>query len=182
MSTAEINSTFTEIERHQNEIYVLRQNLNNVIPQHTHPQGHITVVIDGVATIQAGKHSYYIPYGYFAWVPGGVLHHVSFEVEQIKTLTIYYPAEEEPEFFKQIGTYPMHPIMSQTLKEMQESTTTYNAEDWQYDFLLALKKAIPHIIQVKNFNLRLPMSDHPVIERIVACIKASTSMSGPTGS
>ncbi len=60
---------FEDIEAHKDEIYVFQHELESMVPQHVHTQGHILVVLSGVATMNVEHSAYYIPYGDFVWIP-----------------------------------------------------------------------------------------------------------------
>ena len=163
-----------EYQEHQiniNHIYVLREELNSIIPLHTHKQGHVSIVLDGVATIHTERNSHYIPNGYFCWVPPEIPHQVSFEVERIRTLNIYFPAKDVPnEFYSRVAVYPILPIISKTVELIKNQNAEYAPEDWQYKLLSTLKEIFPNIIQNIDFKLILPISDNPVVNNIIKVI------------
>ena len=93
--------TFEDIERQKDNMYVVLAELKKVVPQHIHTQGHILVVLEGVATMNVEHSAYYIPNGYFVWIPPQVSHRISFEGEMVKVLNIYYPPQfAAREFYK----------------------------------------------------------------------------------
>ena len=152
-------------------IYVLREELNSIIPLHTHKQGHVSIVMDGVATIHTEKNSHYIPNGYFCWVPPEVPHHVSFEVEKIRTLNIYFPAiPADNEFYSRVAVYPILPILSNTVELIKNQNAEYSPEDWQFKLLSTLREIFPHIIQQIDFKLVLPITDNPIVNNIIRVI------------
>ena len=91
---------FEDIERQKENIYVVLAELKKVVPQHIHSQGHILVVLEVVATMNVEHSAYYIPNGYFVWIPSQVSHRIAFEGEKVKVLNIYYPpAYSSREFY-----------------------------------------------------------------------------------
>ncbi len=162
---------FEEIEEHKNSIFVLQHELEVMVPQHTHSQGHILVVMNGVATMNVERNAYYIPYGYFVWIPPGVSHRISFEGKKIKLLNIYYPPiEEEIPFYQEVGVYPTPSLLYHTFEQVQEHTTVYLSDDWHYELLMTLKHILPHIIKKVVVQLRLPTTNHPIVLRILDTI------------
>ena len=165
---------FNDINQYQNCIYVKLSNLKKVVPQHTHVQGHILVVLEGAATINVERSVYYIPNGYFVWIPSKVLHRVSFEGSTVKVLNIYYPAQfSETPFYSAVGIYPIPSILYHTLELVSGQTQAYTVKDWVYELLVTLHHIIPHIIPEQKYPLRLPTSDYPVIQKIVDLIQTN---------
>lgn len=162
---------FDDIERQKENIYVVLSELTKMVPQHIHTQGHILVVLEGVATLNVERSAYYIPNGYFVWIPPQVSHRVSFEGEKVKVLNIYYPPIYSiPEFYQTVGMYPMPSLLYHTLELIKEKSRIYQQEDWLYEQLSTLNHILPHIIEKEKYQLRLPTSDHPVILKIIEAI------------
>ena len=162
---------FTDIDLHKENIYVVQSELTKVVPQHTHAQGHILVVLEGVATLNVERSAFFIPNGYFVWIPSEVSHRVAFEGTQIKVLNIYYPAPfSQSDFFKEVGMYPIPSLLYHTIELIKEKTSYYIASDWKYELLVTLHHILPHIIKYQKYPLRLPTSDNPTIQKIVEII------------
>lgn len=163
---------FNDIEQHKEDIYVFKHKLSTVVPQHTHAQGHILFVIDGVATMDVERSSYYIPYGYFVWIPPKVSHRISFDGKDIKLLNIYYPSEfTTTDFYQHVRMFPIPSLLYHTFEIVQEQTTVYRANDWQYELLLTMVHILPHIVRGNLFPLRLPTTNHPIAQKIVDAIQ-----------
>ena len=163
---------FDEIERHNRCIYVLNQQLTKVVPQHRHKQGHILVVMSGVATLNVERNAFFIPYGYFVWIPAGMLHRVSFEENSIRLLNIYFPQElSHSDFYKNAGIYPMTSLLYHTLEYVQDRTDEYTADDWHYDLLGSMLRFLPHTVPQRRSQLWLPTTDHPTVMRITEIIQ-----------
>ena len=161
-----------EVEHHQKGIYVHQHELLAMVPQHIHRQGHILVVLSGVATVNVERSAYYIPYGYFVWIPPGKSHRVSFEEKKIRLLNVYYPPEfANCEFYQEVGVYPMPSILYHVIELIEGSTEEYLLGNWKYELLSTVNHILPHIIPTQRFQLRLPTSDHPVIQRILETIQ-----------
>ena len=161
-----------EVDHHRKGIYVHQHELEAMVPQHCHTQGHILVVQDGVATVNVERSAYYIPYGYFVWIPPGKSHRVSFEEKKIKLLNVYYPPEfATPAFYQEVGVYPMPSILYHVIELIEGTTEEYLPGDWKHELLSTVNHILPHIISAQHFKLRLPTSDHPVIHRIVETIQ-----------
>ena len=163
---------FDEIERHMQHIYVLNHKLTQMVPQHRHKQGHILVVRSGVATLNVERHAFFIPYGYFVWIPARMLHRVSFEDNCIQLLNIYFPQElPQDELYKDAGIYPMNSLLYHALEYVQDSTTSYTPNDWHYDLLASMLRMLPHIVPQRRSQLWLPTTDHPTIIHITEIIR-----------
>ena len=163
---------FQEIDRHNDSIYVLQHELEVMVPQHKHRQGHILVVLSGVATVNVERSAYYIPYGYFVWIPAEKSHRISFEEKKIKLLNVYYPAPlASSTFFEEVGVYPMPSILYHVMQLIEGKTAAYTPEHWRYELLATTLHILPHIVPSQRLQLRLPTSDHPIIARIVAKIQ-----------
>ena len=161
-----------EIDRHKNGIYVLDEELDAMVPQHRHCQGHILVVQNGVATVNVEHSEYYIPYGYFVWIPPEKYHRISFEEKKIRLINIYYPAScAEPEFYRSVGVYPMPSVLYHAIELIRNNTIEYRPDDWQYELLSTVIHILPHIVPEQVFKLRLPTSNHTVTRRIVRLIQ-----------
>ena len=160
-----------DINLHQEGIYVLQHELEVMVPQHKHRQGHILVVLSGVATVNVERSAYYIPYGYFVWIPPEKSHRISFEDRKIRLLNVYYPEGlADCEFFGEVGVYPMPSILYHVMELIEGRTAEYLPGDWRYELLVTTLHILPHIVPAQRFQLRLPTSDHPVIHRIVELI------------
>lgn len=163
---------FKTIEEHKNEIFVLQQELDVIVPQHTHTQGHILVVLNGVATMDVERSAYYIPNGYFVWIPPHVSHRISFDCKKIKLLNIYYPAEfSENPFYQKVGAYPIPSLLYHTFELVQERTSAYTKNDWQYELLVTLNHIIPHITKEMTYQLRIPTTNNPIVQKILDAIQ-----------
>ena len=160
-----------EITLHKDGIYVLEHELEAMVPQHRHVQGHILVVLSGVATVNVERSAFYIPYGYFVWIPPEVSHRVSFEDKRIRLLNVYYPAGlADCAFFQRVGVYPMPSILYHVMELIEGETREYVPGDWRHELLVTTLHILPHIVPAQLCELRLPTSDHPVIHRVVELI------------
>ena len=163
---------YTDIDAHKEEIYVVQSELTKIVPQHTHAQGHILVVQEGAATLNVERSAYFIPNGYFVWIPSEVSHRVAFEGTYAKVLNIYYPATfSQTNFFKQVGMYPIPSILYHTIELISEQTAFYTEWNWEYELLSTVHHILPHIIKYQKYPLRLPTSDNPTILKIVEAIQ-----------
>ena len=163
---------FEEIESHKDDIYVSQHKLSVVVPQHTHTQGHILFVMEGVATMDVERSAFYIPHGYFAWIPPHVSHRISFDGKNVTLLNIYYPPTfTTTDFYQQVRTFPIPSLLYHTFEIVKEQTAVYTTTDWQYDLLTTMIDILPHIIKGNNFPLRLPTTDHPIALKIVEAIQ-----------
>lgn len=161
-------AVFEEIERHKDNIYVVQQELTKVVPQHTHTQAHILVVQNGVATMNVERSAFYIPYGYFVWIPSGKSHRISFEEKSIHVLNIYYPKNfSTGGFYEEVGIYPMSSLLYHTLEYVQGRTADYTPKDWIYELLATANHILPHIIPKRRSQLWLPTSDNPMTTKIL---------------
>lgn len=161
-----------DVDHHRKGIYVHQHELEAMVPQHIHMQGHILVVLSGVATVNVERSAYYIPYGYFVWMPPGKSHRISFEEKKIKLLNVYYPPEfANCEFYQEVGVYPMPSILYHVIELIAGNTEEYLPGDWKYELLATVSHILPHIIPAQRFQLRLPTSDHPIIHRIIETIQ-----------
>lgn len=162
---------FDHIESHKDAVYVLQSELEAVVPQHTHTQGHILYVMQGVATLNAGHNEYYIPNGYFVWIPPKISHRISFEEKKIKILNIYYPVKYSAvPFYENVGVYPIPSLLFHTFEQVEGKTATYRVEDWQHELLVTLIDIIPHIVNQNRAQLRMPVSDNPAVLKILKVI------------
>ena len=160
-----------EIEQHKEGIYVLRHDLEKMGPQHIHTQGHSLVVLKGVASVNVEKNTYYIPYGYFVWIPSGKSHRVSFEDKKVSMLNVYYPPQlASGAACRKVGVYPMPSLLYHVIELVEGRTDEYREGDWRYELLATTLHVLPHIIRAQPFELRIPTSDHPVVLRIVEAI------------
>lgn len=159
------------IAEHPNEIYVLQEELTYMVPQHTHEQGHILVVLDGMANVDIEHDSYFIPNGYFVWIPENTPHRISFDSTSIKILNIYYPHKTQyHKFYENVGVYSTPSILYHTLELVQDKTKSYSQTNWQYELLMTLNHTLPHIIETFDFKLRIPTNNNPIIEKITKAI------------
>ena len=162
---------FNDIDLHKDSIYVVQSELTKIVPQHTHAQGHILVVLEGVATVNIEHSAFFIPNGYFVWIPSEVSHRVAFEGAQVKVLNIYYPALfSQSKFFQEVGMYPIPSLLYHTIELIKEKTASYTESDWRYELLVTMHHILPHIIKYQKYPLRLPTSDNPNIQKIVDII------------
>ena len=162
---------FDEIESHKDDIYVSQHKLSVVVPQHTHTQGHILFVMEGVATIDVERSEFYIPHGYFAWIPPQVSHRISFDGKSVKLLNIYYPSTfTTSEFYQQVRMFPIPSLLYHTFEIVQEQTNVYKENDWQHELLTTMINILPHIVKGNLFPLRLPTTNHPIALKIVEAI------------
>ena len=161
----------SDIDKHADHIYVLQLELNAVVPQHTHKQGHILVVLNGVATMEVERSTFYIPYGHFVWIPSGKSHRISVEDRTITVLNIYYPEEfSKAPFFQEVGIYPIFSILYHTLEYVKDRTADYSPDDWQYELLATVNHLLPHLIPQQRSQLWLPTTDHPIVVKILEAI------------
>ena len=161
-----------EIEKYGNDIFVLAHKLTEMVPQHKHIQGHILVVQNGVATMNVEHNAYYIPNGYFVWIPSGVFHRISFGGKSIDLLNIYYPSDMPMgEFYNEVSMHPIPSILYHIVEQINTKTRCYHQDDWQYEMLVTLNHILPNIINKQKYQLRLPTSDHPIINRIITIIQ-----------
>ena len=166
-------SLFEDIDQYKDGIYVLRHEMEEKVPKHKHRQGHILVVLNGVATMNVEHSEYYIPNGYFVWIPAGTVHRITFEGKAIKHLNVYFPADMEMmDFYAQVGIYPIPSILYHIIDLVKQQTAFYQADDWKYELLMTLNHILPHILNENRFQLRLPMTDHPVLQKIIHLIQA----------
>ena len=163
---------FDEINQHKEGIYVLQHELKEMVPQHKHRQGHILVVLSGVATVNVERSAFYIPYGYFVWIPPEKLHRISFEDKKIRVLNVYYPPIfADCKLFQEVGVYPMPSILYHVMELIEGETIEYLPQDWQYELLVTTLHILPHIVPAQLFQLRLPTSNHPIIQKVVELIQ-----------
>lgn len=167
------------ININQNSIYVIKEELKKVIPLHKHPQSHILVVLDGVAQIDIEENTYYIPNGFFVWIPSNISHRVFFESEKITILSIYYPnsntlkdntiknsiIQNNSLFFSQVGVYATPSLLYHTFEQIQDTHLEQIEENWKIELLTTMRNILPHITKSK-ITVRLPQSKHPIIQRI----------------
>ena len=174
MKTSAKNEWIEAIDREQDNICVLNFRLSEVIPQHIHKQGHILVVISGVATMDVERNTYYIPTGHFVWIPSGKSHRVSVDDRAIEVLNIYFPAEfcQDP-FFEEVGIYPIFSLLYHTMEYIQGASRSYLAGEWQYELLATMHHILPNIVPQQTSHLWLPTTDHPMVCRIIAAIQAN---------
>ncbi len=163
---------FKEIDKHKDSIYVLQHDLTQMVPQHTHKQGHLLVVKDGVARVEVEGSAYYIPYGHFVWIPEDVSHRISFDVKKITLFNIYFPPHyNKHSFFKSVGVYSIPSLLYSTFELVQENTASFSASDWQYKLLSTLQEILPSIVTHNKFQLRLPISNHPIAQKTLSIIQ-----------
>lgn len=163
---------FEDIERQKEKISAVLAELTAIVPQHTHTQGHILVVLEGVATMNVERSDYYIPNGYFVWIPSRISHRITFEGEKVKVLNIYYPAEYSAKpFYRKVGMYPIPSLLYHTVELLEEQCGSYAEGEWKHELLSAIHRVLPHIIKRQKYQLRLPTSDHPVVQKIVEAIR-----------
>ena len=129
-----------EINSHSDSIYVVKDELKNIIPLHKHPQSHILVVLDGVAKIDIDQTAYYIPNGFFVWIPSNVSHRVLFDSAKITILNIYYPQDklvtkctEEEDFFSTIGVYLTPSLLFHTFEIFKNKSIGEVSQQWQIE-------------------------------------------------
>ena len=168
MDTDNALRLFKDIDQYKDCIYVMLSTLKKIVPQHTHAQGHILVVLEGVATIHVERSAFFIPNGYFVWIPSEINHRVAFEGRTIKVLNIYYPASfSQTPFFSEVGMYPIPSLLYHTIDLVSLSSSVYTESDWRFELLVTIHHILPHIIKEYKYSLRLPTSDQPFIEKIV---------------
>ena len=168
------NSTllFSEIDRHKDNIYVLQHELKKVVPLHSHPQGHILIVMNDVAIVDVENNAFYIPYGHFVWIPSGKSHHISFEDRTIQLLCIYYPQNfSDDSFYQEVGIYPIPTLLHEALNLIKDETREYASKEWKYELLSTLNHILPNIIAQKHSQLWLPTTQHPIAQKIVSAIQ-----------
>ena len=165
---------FEDIELHQQDIYVLQHELEEIVPQHTHTQGHILVVLNGVATMDVEHSTYYIPNGYFVWIPPKVSHRIAFVGKKVQLLNIYYPQSfAKEEFYQEVGLYPIPSLLYHTFELVKEQTESYPPKEWHYELLATINRTLPHIIEKQIFDLRLPTTSNPVALKIIEAIQTN---------
>lgn len=161
---------FDEIERHKNNIYVMQYELKEVVSLHSHPQGHILIVLNDVAIVDVENSAFYIPYGHFVWIPSGKRHHISFENRTIHLKNIYFPQNfSDDKFYKEVGIYPIPTLLQEVLNLMDE-TREYTPKDWKYELLSTMKHILPNIISQKHSELWLSTTKHPIAKKIIKAI------------
>lgn len=162
---------FKDIDSHKKDIYIFQHELLTKVPQHTHTQGHILVVMGGVATMDVERSAYYIPYGYFVWIPPQISHRISFDGKKIRLLNIYYPPHLiTTPFYQQVRMFPIPSLLYHTFEIVGNQTNVFKSNDWQYELLITIIHILPNIVKGNSFPLRLPTSNHPLILKILGVI------------
>ena len=66
--------------------------------------------------------------------------------------------------------YPIPSLLYHTVELFQEKSESFLPESWRYELLSTIHRTLPHVINRQKYQLRLPTSDHPVIQKIVEAI------------
>ncbi len=156
-----------EIEKNPNSINITNEELEQMVPKHTHTKSNIIIVIDGLAMVDIENTAFYIPFGYFVWIPAGVSHRVSFDDKKIKLLNIYFPnTNTDSDFYKQTGVYAISPIFNEAISLVAKQNNEYTEEDWQYGLLKTINNILPNISNNK-FQIKLPTTNNPILIKIL---------------
>lgn len=93
-------------------------------------------------------------------------HRISFEDKKISLLNIYYPVNfSDNGFYSEVGVYPMPSILYHVIELIEDETTAYKKNEWKYELLSTVNHILPHIIRKHEYELRLPTTDNPIVEK-----------------
>lgn len=160
------------IDKHGNSIIILRQQLEQRFPFHTHKKGQLLLVYGGIAYLKTQQKDYYIPANHYVWIPQGYIHSLMFNSNDLQIINIYFPVTDkivDYDFYRELGIYPVSKLVSEMLGFSNKWYGDYFPNSWQFGFLLSLKHLLPNE-NLRKFSIQLPTTDDPRLSRIVEFI------------
>lgn len=145
------------IDRYNDSIFVMNQQIENEIALHAHEKGQLLLVFGGIAYLQTDTTDYYIPSHHYIWIPKSQSHRILFKTKDLYIQNIYFVDENDLEhpFYNKLGIYPVSPL----LHEMLHLTTGWEGDvfsgTWEYELLLTMKHLLSNE-KLKRFSIQLP--------------------------
>ncbi|MGH2622681.1 MAG: helix-turn-helix domain-containing protein [Sphingobacterium sp.] len=142
---------------------------------HAHIKAQLTLIEGGLSYLHTLDRTYFIPSYHFVWIPPGQIHRFSHQHKQhvlVRNLFIPLPLERDRSYFDEIGIFPAHPLLIESLKFT--GNAVFKKNDEHYTFLNSLLLLLPNLSPEK-LTLNLPNSQHHILGPIVDYIMNNLS-------
>jgi len=137
---------------------------------HAHGKAQLTLIEGGLSYLHTRDRTYFIPSYHFVWIPPHLVHRFSHQHKQhvlVRNLFVPLPATDLSSYYNEIGIFPAHPLLIESLKFTGNAFFTKNQEP--YKFLNSLVLLLPSLSPEK-LTLNLPNSQHHILGPIVQYI------------
>lgn len=161
-----LSQLISRVDENPTSILVVRQQTEQRLPAHHHGKSQLLLVYGGIAYLQTDERDYYIPSNHYIWIPKNYSHNLMFNTQDLHIINIYFPETDSPDFYNQLGIYPVSKLLSEMLTFSEQWQGDYYNGSWEYEFLTTLKNMLSKE-NLKRFSIQLPTTEDP---RLIAII------------
>jgi len=161
---------FNAIDRVPESVYVMYEQNEFRLPQHSHHKGQLIYIEGGVAYIHLVEKTLIIPARHYVWIPKEMKHFVEMH-RSVVIISIYFYADDDDDhpFFNKGGIYPINTLLMQMLSYSVRWEGDVLPTDKAFAFLAGIKNILPEISR-KALPIALPTTENermqPVIDYI----------------
>jgi AraC-like DNA-binding protein/quercetin dioxygenase-like cupin family protein len=158
------------VDRFPKSILVMRQQAEQRLPAHAHDKEQLLLVFGGIAYLQTEEKDFYIPSNHYIWIPKRYSHNLMFNSQDLLVINIYFPNENDDEFFDDLGIYPVSKLLFEMLSFSELWHGDFFAGSWEYQFLINMKNLLPKE-NLKKFSIQLPTTDDQRLNYITSDLR-----------
>ncbi|WP_313190883.1 AraC family transcriptional regulator [Sphingobacterium sp.] len=137
---------------------------------HSHAKAQLTLLEGGLTYLHTREKAYFIPSYHYVWIPPHLEHKFSHQREQhvlVRNLYIPLSKKQLKPFHQEIGIFPAHPLIIESLKFC--GTSVFSKGEEQHSFLHSLVQLLPQLSPMR-FSLALPTSNQHQLKPILSYI------------
>lgn len=157
-----------KIDDFPENIFVVHEKLERLLPLHAHTKCQLTYVEGGIAYIHMGNKTYLIPARHYVWIPAGLEHFLKVRNSATVTRNLYfYTADnDESPFYTELGIYPVNNLLFEMLVFAGNWNGSIDKNHRAFPFLSAIKNILPSL-GIKSFPIALPTTENTRLKPIL---------------
>jgi AraC-like DNA-binding protein len=155
------------IDRIPESVYVMYEQNEFRLPQHSHHKGQLIYIEGGVAYIHLIEKTLIIPARHYVWIPKGMKHFVEMH-RSVVIISIYFYADDDDDhpFFNKGGIYPINTLLMQMLTYSVRWEGDVLPGDKAFAFLAGIKNILPEISR-KALPIALPTTENERMQPVI---------------
>lgn len=161
-------ASLPEIDKHPSSVFVMHEQSEKLIPEHSHKKGQLSYVEGGIAYITAGHKTFVVPARHFFWIPRALKHTLRIGHSGTMLHSLYYYSHDDHShaFYNELGIYPAPELLIQMLKYTQRWDGKHiGKKDDNFEFLVSMKKLLPGM-RTTSALIILPITDDDRMQKI----------------
>ncbi|WP_442591571.1 AraC family transcriptional regulator [Pedobacter sp. AW31-3R] len=156
------------IDLHPENVFVVHQKLERLLPLHSHTKSQLTYVDGGIAYIHIANKTYIIPARHYVWIPAGLEHFVKVRNSATVTRNLYFYTTDDAKFpfYQELGIYPVNNLLFEMLVFTENWSGSIEKNEPAFTFLSAIKNILP-VMGIKSYPIALPTTDNTRLKPIL---------------